>query len=63
MVIFWVIITVIVMLLVIVIVIDVYHPDQPAGPDRVAGTDVLTDDNFQCSKEGAVDVDLLAVKK
>ena len=37
MVIFFVIIIVIVVLLAIVIVIDVYHPDQPAGPDRVAG--------------------------
>ena len=46
MVIFWVIITVIVMLLVIVIVIDVYHPDQPAGPHRVADTCVLTDDHI-----------------
>ena len=45
MVIFLVIIIVIVMLLAIVIVIDVHHPDQPAEPDRVAGTSVLTDDH------------------
>ena len=44
MVIFLVIIIVIVMLLVIVITID--RPDQPAGPCRVAGTDVLTDDHL-----------------
>ena len=34
------------MLKAIVIVIDVHHPDQPAGPGRVAGIDVLTDDNL-----------------
>ena len=46
MVIFLVIIIVIVMLLVIVITIDLHRPDQPAGPERVAGTDVITDDHI-----------------
>ena len=43
-----------VVLLAIVIVIDVHHPDQPAGLDRVAGTDVLTDDHLLSLKAARV---------
>ena len=54
MVIILVIIIVIVVLLAVVIVIDVYHPDQPAGLDRVAGNDVLTDDHLLSLKAACV---------
>ena len=40
---------------VIVIVIDAHHPDQPAGPDRVGGTDVLTDDHILSLKAACHD--------
>ena len=54
MVIILVIIILIVTFLVIVITIDVHHPDQPAGPDRVTGTDVLTNNHILSLKATCV---------
>ena len=31
-----------------------YHPVQPAGPDRVAGTDVISDDHLLSLKAACV---------